>query len=623
MAEAKAKPKNPEPSAEATYTAAAIIDLVTTKRGTTSFEELLQQMETDFDLFTLKPYVAEKDHQSYTSPAPKNDFNKVLAGLNKATLTWQIVTAEDAPQSERDAANDGEKLLTGVLDRVDRQLRKIGEPPLRQGIGWYAGARGMSGLKCLIYANDQKETVFDIKPIDPMHMAWEQGAEGLVWWAYLYHISKAEALERWGITLTTKEQDAIIIDFFTQKINAIVLYMGGASSLTGQFVKEVAPHGLDHVPAWVGFASSMPTVYTRDSLPTLKYRAASVYASSRGIYEPHNKQVSFIMDTAEKSVAGTLIYETEEGKKGIEGDPYANWQVIRTKKGEVLKPLDPPKVPPESAVILSVIDRDKQQSTVPYPTGYGIDQQAHSGAALSMMNDGTKSVYSPFTGLIEDAFQWLCEEIISQFKAKGQTLKLQGFDPAGKFFAFEAKPQTIKDDWYIKVTCEPKLPRDEAGELQMALAATQPRANGKPFMSDYTAREKIVKMQNPDAEETRIQSQLVNDMIDKLPAMQVRQVAKALIDKGDIQGAKEFLATIPPPGGGPPPTGGAPAGMPAGAAPQAGAIPPQVAAIIQNVAARLGMRPEQVAQMPPEQVQSMLAQKEAEQQAGAGAPMIQ
>lgn len=608
MAKAKVKPKITEPAKAAkVYTAADIIDMVNKKTGSSSFTELLDQMEADFNLYALTPYTAEAGHQSYTSPAPKNDFNKVLAGLNKASLTWQIVTAEDAPEKERNAASDGEKLITGVLDKADRQLRSIGEPQLRQGLGWFACARGIAGLKCLIYADDNKNTTIDIRPLDSMHMAWEQGSDGLVWGAFLYHISKAEALDRYGITLTSNE-DAIIIDFFDRTNNAVVFSTGSKSgNQNSQFVKDPTPHGLGHVPIWVGFSSGMPTVYTKENLPTLKYRAASVYSSSRGIYEPRNKQVSFIMDTAEKSVAGTLVYETEEGKKGIEGDPFGSWKVIKLKTGEILHALEPPKVPPESAAVMSILDKDKQESTVPYPIGYGLDPQAHSGAALSMMNDSTRSVYGPFTSLLEDAYRWLCEEILTQFKTKGQKLTLKGFDSNGKFFSLDANPGEVRDDWYIQVKCEPKLPRDEAGELQMAIAATRPRPNGVPLISDITAYEKIIKLPNPDAEQTRIQEQLINGMIDSNPVIQVRRIAKALLDKGDIQGAKEFLMSIPTPQAqqtrgkaNPSATPGAPQGN----------LSPEVMATIQQVSQQLGIPPEDVANMPSEQVKAMLAEKQ-------------
>ena len=541
------------------YTASEIIELYDNKGSTVAVSELADQFETDYNLFALDPYVAEAGHLSYTSPKAKNDFLKVLFGINKSSLTWQIVTAEDAPEDERKSANDGESLLTGIIEEANRNLSRVGEPTLRDGLAWFSGIRGMVGLKCLIYTNADKETEIDIRPLDPLHMRWERGVLGMVWVGFDYSVSKVEAQERFGIELTG-EEDARVIDFFTRNINATVFASGQKGSPTSQFIKEPTPHGLGHVPIWVGFAGGMPTVYNKNNVLQLKHRATSVYNSSRGIYEPFNKQVSFILDTAEKSVAGTLVYQSKDGKKTIKGDPYQNWQVVSIAEGEKIEPLMPARVPPETAMVLSIIDRDKQESTVPYPIGYGVDVGGvHSGTALAMLNDNTRSVYDPFCGLMEQAYQWLCEEILEQFKAKGQKMQLKGFNQDGKFFTFDANPTDIQDSWYVNVKVEPKLPRDEAGELQMALAATQPRANGRPFMSDYTAYEKVIKLANPDAENTRIDDQLTNDMIAKMPQFQIRRIAQALIDKGDREGAEEFLASIPPPQG-----GGQPQGQPMG-----------------------------------------------------------
>jgi hypothetical protein len=596
------------------YTAEEIIKLVDTKQSSQAFNDMITQFETDFDLFALKEYEAEVDHQAYTSPAPRNDFMKVFSGINKADLTWHIMVPEDAPEEERAAANKGEALLTGIIDLADRQLRKTGEPSLREGIGWYGSCRGVAGLKCLVYTNEDKKTVFDIRPADALHLTWEKGADGLVWWNYSYNISKEEALQRYDIEL--EGDSGVILDFFTTKINAVVLKEGSLETASGQFVKEPTPHNLDHIPAGVFFAGGMPTVYSKDGTQELKYRAQSVYNASRNVYEPRNKQVSFIMDTAEKSVAGTLKYTTKEGKKEIKGDPFGSYKVVNLAEGETLEALDPPSVPAESGVILSILDRDKQESTVPYPIGYGIDPGGHSGAALSMMNDNMRSIYSPFTGMVAQAFQWLCEEILSQYKSKGQKMKLSGFDPNGKFYSQEFDPAEIQDDWYIQVKCEPKLPRDEAGELQMALAATSPRADGTPLLSDLTAYERIIKIQNPEAETQRIKDQKIKRMIENNPVIQIRRLALEMQQSGDPadqQLAQELLATIPAPGGqaGGQQTAGTTTGAPAPVQGQSQAggqqIPAEVQQQLQQVAQQLGITAEEVAQMKPEEVRAALA----------------
>lgn len=560
------------------YTAAEIVDLVTRKRDSTALTELWDQMEEDFDLFRGKEYEAETGHKSFTSPKPKNDFNKIFSALNKSSLTWNIVVPEDASTKDRESATKGEAILTGVLDRVDRQLRKVGEPPLRQAAGSWACMRGALGGKCLIYGNEDKETVIDMRSVDPLQMRWERGAEGLVWGAHEYPISKAEAKDRYGVELSGEGDTGRVIDFFDTEINAVVLVSGSIAGVEQEFVKKPEAHGLDHVPMFIGFSGGLPTIYNKENELQLQYRANSVYASSRTLYPVFNEQVSFIMDMAEKSVAGTLVHRSLDGKKTMKGDPFANWQVINVEKDETIEPLEAPKVPAETGMILSILDRDLQQSTVPFPLGYGLDPSGtHSGTALSMLNDNMRSIYDPFSSLLEDFYHWGCEEILEQFKQKGQKLNLKGFDTKGKFFALDADPDDIQDDWYIQVKCEPRLPRDEAGELQMAMMATQERPGGEPLVSYLTAREKFIKLQNPEAEVKRIEDERIQRMINQTPQIQLRKMAQSLLDSGDRMGALEFLNAIPaPPGaqGGQPPMGGSPPmGMPP---PGMGGVPPMM-----------------------------------------------
>lgn len=600
------------------------------KLNTQEIEEMRQQMQEDFDLYSLVAYKAEPKHQAYTSPAPRNDFLKVFDSVNKASLTWRIVVPDEAPAATREAANRGEALLTGILNRADRRLRRIGEPALRVSLCWYGCNRGVGGLRCLIYKGQKGETEIDIRALDPLHSAFEAGVDGLVWGASIYTVGPGEAQERWGLTLSG--QTATVIDYFNRKIHAAILSEGTAQGKYDTFVKEPTEHGLDHVPMWFGFASGMPTVFDKDGMATLKQRAASVYASARNIYEARNRQVSFVMDVAEKSVAGTLVANTETGDVNLKGDPWGAWQVIPLKLAEKITPLMPPPVPSASGIILGVLDRDKQESTIPYPIGYGIDPGSHSGAALALMDDNTRSVYGPYANMVAEGFLWLCEEILGQFKLKGQKIALQGFNASGKFFEMEASPDDIKDDWYVEVKCEPKLPRDEASDIMMAIQASTPGPDGEPLLSRFTAREKIVKVQNPDAEKSRIESEKVERLINSMPNIQIRRVAKALLDQGDEQGALELMNSIPSPqaegpvrgaegpvrGGAspgpgtapttpPPPAASGPPPPPGAGSPGGnGAMMQAMEGIIVRIAQQLGVSPAEVAQMPPEQVMAMM-----------------
>ncbi|MDO8715561.1 MAG: hypothetical protein Q7J73_01955 [Dehalococcoidales bacterium] len=604
-----------------------IVVLVDAKRDSTAHSELREQMEEDFqNRFALEPYVAESGHQAYTSPKPKNDFLKVLNGIQKASLTWSIAVSEKASADEREAASKGEQFLTGVFAMADRQLKAAGEPTLRESAQWIGCGRGVGVAKCLLYPDDEKETAVDLRVLDPMHCYWEKGVKDLAWCAYEYHISSVEAQERWDVDIEGDTDGSVrVLDFFNRTINAVVVTWGTPKSQQ-LFAKKPTPHNLGRVPFYVRFAGSMPTIFDKDHNQTLKHRAMSVWASSRNVYEPMNKQVSFFMDMVERSVDPSLEYQTADGKKALEGSPFGAFQVIRTKIGERLAPIEVPKAPQESKVILDMLDRDFQQSVAPFPLAYGIEgtTSPHSGAALSMLNDNMRSVFDPFASLVEGIFQWFCEESLRQFKLKGTTMKVQGFTKTNKFFVTSISKKDIDDGWFVQAKCEPRMPRDEAAEMQMALAASNPRGqDGRPLLSDLSIYEDVLKIQDPDSESTRIDDQMLERKILSMPEIQLKRVALKLFKQGDKENAALIMSKVQgagqpalPPGApqGALTAGGLPIGQPPMAPPGGPPMMPQGQPM-----APQGPMPQGMPQISPQDM--MIAQQIAAQLQAAGQPI--
>ncbi len=151
-------------------TEAEITQLVSDKEAELS--ELQTRMDEHFDLFALTPYEAKdadgntrKGYQSYTSSKPRNFFDKIMDGLNRAAMTVQILMPEDASEEDRRKASKGELFIFGALDAIDRRLRKRSEPPLRESLAFLLALRGWYGLRALVYTPTKgEEVVFDVVP---------------------------------------------------------------------------------------------------------------------------------------------------------------------------------------------------------------------------------------------------------------------------------------------------------------------------------------------------------------------------------------------------------------------------------------------------------------------------
>ena len=518
---------------------AEIEDVVTDKESELSL--LYVRMEKHFDIWRLKPYAAEAGYESYTSTAPRNFFDKVIDALNRASLTIQIELPENATEGETKAASIGELFLFGALNDIDRRQALKGEPPLREALGFIEGLRGWLAMRALVARGKDGEPVFDVIPWDPLHMTWEKGKDGLLWACQKRKATKAQIKAEYGIDIGQK--DAEVLDFWDTERNSIII--------DKQFVKRKGMalqhrHKIGRVPVFIQPVGSMPSILMQDFTPTLEYQGDSVYATSQDVVEADNKYISWTMDRYRYSRAASIYHKSRDGAKELPRDPYLHHTVMEMDTdGEEVGFLDLPPFPSELAPIMGRINADWQQSTLPYPLAYGGTQQAMSGAALSVLSDATRSVYSPRSSVMAQAYEWLSEELLSQYTIKGVKPKeLRGHHPKdGKFFSVKVKPTEVDPGWQIKVTVEPRMPRDQQGEIMTALAATQKRGpDDLPLMSKGTAREEILHIRDPQAEESKV----LKEEGEALPPIRIAQTAKALKEAGREDLAEMVLQALSP-----------------------------------------------------------------------------
>lgn len=522
-----------------------IVKMIKEKEGDSGITDLRTRMDEDFfDLYTLEEYDADEGYNSYTSSAPRNFFDKVLDGLNRAELSIQIKLPDDASETDREAAAKGELYLWGALNDIDRTMRNRGEPPLRQQVAFYACARGWISSRLVVHVLED-QTIFDCVAWDPLHVFWERGPKQLLWGAYKRNATKAQIKAEFDIDIKEwlglkDKKDADITDFWDEESNSILVRQ--------DFAKPPAPHGIGHPPIFIGSVGSMPTIQSKDYDSTMEYRGDSIWAASRNLYEPLNKITSRNMDLYDRSVVGSIIHKSKKGDKSLKGDPYKTYQEIKVSSDddEEITPLVLPEISQVAGVLNQIINTDIAQSSLPYPLSYGGTRQAMSGAALGILAEGTRSVYNPRTELIEQFYTWLCEELLSQFKLKGQKpADLKGYKGDGEFFKVSVKPKDIDENWFVSVDCSPKMPRDRETEIMMSLAATQQRSpQDVPLISKQTAREDIMELRDPDAEADKV----LEEMGMSLPPIQVTQIAKALKERGRPDLAEDVLMLLNPQG---------------------------------------------------------------------------
>ena len=126
----------------------------------------------------------------------------------------------------------------------------------------------------------------------------------------------------------------------------------------------------------------------------------------------------------------------------------------------------------------------------------------------------------------------------------GRGREIQGHKEDGAFFRIKVGPKDIDPEWSIKVGVDPKMPRDQEAEIQMALAVTRKAGpEDIPLMSKMTARESILHIRDPDAEEDKA----LEEMGKALPPIMAANVAAALKRRGKEELAQEVMMLLRPP----------------------------------------------------------------------------
>ena len=511
-------------------------------------DALRERMDDDFDLWALEEFTPVEGYEKYTASSPRNYFNKVIDGMARAIMTISIKLPEDASDKETAQASLGEQFLFGALAAIDRNLRRAGEPPLRNSLGFLEGLRGWMAMRALVYVpKDEADTVFDVVPWDMRHVTFQTGARGLIWAAYKRMVSAAQVLDEYGIDVGDKE-DVAVIDFWDRERNSTIV--------NGVFHKDPTDHDIGHVPVFIGAVGAMPSMQegmsgagtSTGDTSLLEHRGNSVWHAVRGLYEPFNKYVAGLMDIVQRSKAGSLFHKTKSGKSTLEGDsPYESFKVVPGGLQDSLEPITLPPAAPETGALVDIIRGDIEQGSLPDPLSFGGTNAPESGRALAYRIDMTRSVYNPYTGMMAEGYTWLLEELLTQFEKKGiKKVELSGIMPSStnkgkdEFFRATVKPSDVEPNWFVQVTMEPRLPRDQESEISMALAATQKRDDGQQLLSMRTAREEILQIPDPDAEENRI----LAEMGKTLPPIMTRRIAAELKDKGEDELATEVLGLL-------------------------------------------------------------------------------
>ena len=173
----------------------------TIKRYFRNEEPLFNRMHRDYeDYWVLKEWEPDLDDQimpedAYTTNQPRVLAQKIIAFIAETNMVVRVPN-DDAPKSQEERNKLTENLSIGMLDNIDRRMRRNGDPRIQRQMAGHSVVRGRYVIaRAFLRKRPNGETFEDILPIDPAQFVSQPGEEEPVWAAHRRQLSRGEIMD--------------------------------------------------------------------------------------------------------------------------------------------------------------------------------------------------------------------------------------------------------------------------------------------------------------------------------------------------------------------------------------------------------------------------------------------
>ena len=533
-----------------TYSNADIVQMV--NQHETDMTELRTRMEADYSRYRLTPHVnVDKvtgqpilNTAVYTSNAPKVFADKVISWQVLAELLVRVPHLE-AGQHEEEADNLKERFAIGNLRAADERLRRMLQPSLRGQLAFYSTVRGgYIGGRCLLVKNPVTgKTYADITAFDPMHTHWCVGADGLEWLCHKIKKTSAQIQREYGVAVagasftsgpyisgsSNPEQEGVeVYDFYDGQINTVIT--------DGETLKPPTPHGSPRVPGFLVLVGAAPVLQSQSASGLIADVGESVFSAARSIWDNKNTLMSIVKEIVERARDQTVILESQDGKKTLDGDPYTEPTQIAAQRGDKIYTLEMQKLADATMAYLTMVAGEEQRATLPY-SAYGETPFQLSGFAITQLRQATETVLSSRIEAL-GAMHWQIVELLYDQFMTGMFdgMQLSGVDSHRNYFNQTITPEQLQGtcDYVVKLVSQ--LPQDDMGKWAMAKIAKELGLYG-----DTDILNDIVGVQDAQQIIDKVRAQKAEE---GLPEAQLYTLMMSAANRGETEIAKMYLAEL-------------------------------------------------------------------------------
>lgn len=531
-------------------------------------ETLRKRFEADYDLLQLKDVgkalsdgdlakFGKDGFRTYVSNGPQTYANKIISWLSSSKLQIRMPYGR-AVKERRVQLDKAERVFYGMLHSADERLERMMMLPLQDQLAAYIPIRGRyCGRALLVKDPEDGSTYVDITPWDPLMFHWRVGPNGLLWACHktLKTVSEVEAeyglvLEGRGASTENGEPEIEVYDWYNFLYNMVVI--------DNLWAKPPTPHGSTRTPVFSGVVGPMPFIRSRKNTgrDTSADYGDSIFRSNRDIYPKLDFMMSVMLHLAALARNRAHTYESRDGTRKLDNNPYLEGAEVHLAEGEKLELLPLLETGRDMNSVIQLMIGEIQRGSIPF-TAYGELNIAISGYAIKLLNQGMEAPMSPLVKAMESAYLQICTLLMDQYTTGyyGE-MDLSGVAKNRQWFQEVIGPDDLMNIGRPTVRLKVDMPQDEAGKMQVAQLARQPGTDGLPLLPDTHIRDVILEIEDVDVISDEINEQAMKSL---LPAAKLLTLMKSAIEREDFDMfqlyAQEFmklqLMPMPSPQNGP------------------------------------------------------------------------